>query len=185
MIPLPRLGDERVRLRAYGPQDVADVVAGCRDPLVQLYTRVPEPYDEEDARIFIAGAGIRRVAGESLDLAIVTPSDDRFLGAIGLLMDRHDEERAEVGYWVMPGARGEGVAGRALMLLSRWALREAGLARLDLQAALSNTASLRVAESCGFVREGVMRQAWYRGPARSDMALFSLLPDDLDADPAR
>lgn len=178
MIPLPRLADERVRLRPWGLHDVPDVVEGCRDPAVQLYTRVPSPYGEDDARIFIAGAAIRRVAGESLDLAIAAPSDDRLLGAIGLLMDRHDDDRAEVGYWVMPAARGTGVAARALAMLSRWALDEMGLERIDLQAALSNAASIRVAERCGFVREGILRRAWYRGPERSDMALFSLLPDD-------
>jgi RimJ/RimL family protein N-acetyltransferase len=36
-----------------------------------------------------------------------------------------------------------------------------------------------VAERCGFVREGTLRRAWHRAPAREDMAMFSLLPDDL------
>jgi RimJ/RimL family protein N-acetyltransferase len=72
------------------------------------------------------------------------------------------------------------VATRALGLLSRWAVTAGGFRRIDLQAASANTASLRVAERCGFVREGVLRSSWYRGPERSDMVLFSLLPEDMD-----
>ena len=71
------------------------------------------------------------------------------------------------------------MAMRALMLLSRWAVREGPFARLDLQAAEANLASIRVAEKAGFVREGTLRGAWYRGPSRTDMAMFSLLRDDV------
>lgn len=178
MLALPRLADDRVRLRPFGLDDVPLVVEACRDPLTQAFTRIPHPYDEEDAREFIAGSASRRMTGESIDLAIAAREDDRLLGAIGLIIDRHDAERAEIGYWVAPRERGRGVAGRALALLSAWAVTEGRFARIDLQAALANTASMRVAQRCGFVREATLRGAWYRGPERSDMALFSLLPGD-------
>ncbi|WP_217915690.1 GNAT family N-acetyltransferase [Miltoncostaea marina] len=179
LLPDPPLRDDRVALRAWRRDDVPAIVAGCRDPLVQLWTRVPRDYGEDDARAFVAGAARGRMLGEALDLAIADPADDRVLGAVGLLMDRHDGRRAEIGYWVAAAERGRGVARRACGLLSRWALGPGGLERLDLQASVANPASLRVAERCGFVREGTMRAAWYRGPSRTDMALFSLLPSDL------
>lgn len=178
MLPLPRLADEHVRLRPFTLDDVPVVVEACRDPLTQAYTRIPYPYDADDAREFIVGAASRRMTGESIDLAIADAGDDRPIGAIGLIIDRHDADRAEIGYWVAPRERGRGVAGRALALLSAWAVTEGRFARLDLQAALANTASIRVAERCGFVREATLRSAWYRGPERTDMALFSLLPGD-------
>jgi RimJ/RimL family protein N-acetyltransferase len=155
------------------------VVAACRDPLTQRFTRLPADYSEDDGRAFIAGAPGRRARGESIELALAGAADDRLLGAVGLILDRHDAGRAEVGYWVAPWARGEGVAGRALALVSGWALGPLGLARLDLFAAESNAASMRVAERCGYVREGALRKAWYRGPAREDLAVYSLLAEDL------
>ena len=179
MLAAPRLSDRSVRLRPFRDDDVAAIARACVDPLTQLYTRIPFPYEEEDAREFVAGATARRLTGEAIDLAVASCEDDRLLGAIGLIVDRHDADRAEIGYWVSPGERGQGIAGRALALLSRWAVTEGGFARIDLQAALANAASIRVAERCGFVREATLRSAWYRGPGRSDMALFSLLPDDL------
>ena len=60
-----------------------------------------------------------------------------------------------------------------------------GFERLDLQAAIANVASLRVAEHCGFVREGVLRRSWYRGDGRSDMVLFSLVPEDMGSFPPK
>jgi RimJ/RimL family protein N-acetyltransferase len=155
------------------------VVAACRDPAVQRFTRVPAGYGEADGRAFIAGAPGRRLRGESLELAVAAADGDRLLGAIGLVMDAHDGARAEVGYWVAPEARGAGVATGALALFSRWALGAGGLARLDLHASVANPASIRVAERCGFVREGTLRRAWYRGPAREDMAVLSLIREDL------
>lgn len=177
-LPDPPLRDQHIVLRAFVPRDVEPLVASSNDALVQLYTRVPTPYTADDARDFVTGAPARRLFDEALDLAVASRGDDRLLGAIGLIVDRHDDERAEIGYWVCPDDRGRGIARRALMLLSRWALSEARFVRLDLQAAVGNRASIRVAESCGFVREGTLRHAWYRGPERTDMALFSLLRGD-------
>ncbi len=179
LLPDPPLADERVLLRPLVEGDVADVVEGCRDPLVQRFTRVPASYTADDARAFIGGASDRRAHGVSLELAIAGAADERLEGVIGLVRDRWDVERAEVGYWVTPRARGAGVASRALTLLSRWALEEVGFARIDLQASVANPGSLRVAERCGYVREGRLRRAWYRGEQREDMVMFSLVDGDL------
>lgn len=178
MLPLPTLADGHLRLRELRGGDAPAIARACRDPLVQLFTHVPSPYDDEDALQFVTGARGRRMMGESMDLAVAAVDDDRLLGVIGLKIDRNDPRRAEVGYWVAPDERGRGVAGRALALLSRWAVTEGGFARIDLLAAAANTASLRTAARCGFVQEGTLRSGWYRGDGRSDMVLFSLLPSD-------
>jgi len=185
VLPDPPLADEFVRLREPAPRDLDAVVAACQDPMVQRYTRVPTPYEEADGRAFIGGSAGRRILGQSLELVIADRADDRLLGMIGLIADRHDALRAEIGYWVAPEARGTGVATRALALLSRWSVTDGGFERLDLQAATANIASLRVAERCGFVREGVLRRAWYRGDGRSDMVLFSLVPEDMGSFPPK
>jgi RimJ/RimL family protein N-acetyltransferase len=179
-LPDPPLRDDVVHLREPAARDLGAIVAAC-----QRFTRVPTPYGPEDGRAFIGGAAGRRILGQSLELVIAAREDDALLGMIGLIADRHDAERAEIGYWVSPAARGRGVATRALALLSRWCVTSGGFQRLDLQAALANTPSLRVAEHCGFVREGVMRRSWYRGGGRSDMALFSLIPEDMGTTPPK
>jgi hypothetical protein len=51
--------------------------------------------------------------------------------------------RATVVYWLLPEARGRGLATRAVRLTSRWALRDLGLARLGLFTEPSNDRSQR------------------------------------------
>ena len=55
-LPDPPLGDGEVVLRPFRLEDVDTVSASCNDPLIQLYTRVPTPYTDDDARSFVAGA---------------------------------------------------------------------------------------------------------------------------------
>ena len=65
----------------------------------------------------------------------------------------------DVGYNVLPEARGRGVAARALRLLSTWVLSPDGmdLERVQLDHAVENHASCRTADRAGFTREGVRR----------------------------
>src|SRR6266480_3088193 len=65
--------------------------------------------------------------------------------------------RGSVGYWLLPEARGKGLASRAVKLVSRWALRDLALARLALLTEPSNRQSRRVAKLTGFQEEGVLR----------------------------
>ena len=53
------------------------------------------------------------------------------------------------------------------------------LARLELTCGPDNLASQRVAERCGFTREGVLRSHVPFKGARRDSVVFSLLPGEL------
>ncbi|MDX6644311.1 MAG: hypothetical protein QOK40_38, partial [Miltoncostaeaceae bacterium] len=175
----PPLAEAPVRLRAWRSADEAALVASCRDPLIDRYTHVPSPYRASDARAWVAGQGDRLRSGLSLDLAIADLATDELLGAIGMHAFRWQDRRAEVGYWLAPEARGRGVATCALRLLSRWALANLGLARLDLFAEEENVASVRVAERAGFVREGLLRSYIEIKGRRRSVLVFSLLAHDV------
>jgi RimJ/RimL family protein N-acetyltransferase len=63
----------------------------------------------------------------------------------------------ELAYWVVPSARGRGVAPRAVEAVSGWAFSVLGLHRLELLHSVYNLASCRAAEKAGFVAEGTLR----------------------------
>ena len=88
--------------------------------------------------------------------------------------------RGNVGYWLLPEARGKGLATRAVRLISWWALRDLGLARVGLSTELSNHESQRVAERSGFQKEGILRSFNEIDGRRSDCVIFSLLPSDIE-----
>lgn len=64
----------------------------------------------------------------------------------------------EVGYFVVHAKTGKGFATEAARATVRYAFEQLGVARVELQCRVDNQASKRVAERCGFVYEGRMRQ---------------------------
>jgi RimJ/RimL family protein N-acetyltransferase len=101
-----------------------------------------------------------------------------FLGCVMAFGIETDEGKAELGYMVAPAARGRGVATEALRLLTDWGFTERGLVRLELLISVDNTASIRVAERAGYVREGVLRSLFVKDGRREDHELWSCLPSD-------
>jgi RimJ/RimL family protein N-acetyltransferase len=86
---------------------------------------------------------------------------------------------AELGYWLVPRARGRGIGSRAVGLLAEWAVGEAGFARLEAYVIPGNIPSQRVLEKARFRREELLRSYLSYDAQRFDALLYSLLPSDL------
>jgi RimJ/RimL family protein N-acetyltransferase len=168
---------DTVRLEPFGRSHLADVAALTEDPDVLRFTRVPEPVPPGFAETWLASYEAGRREGTRDAFAIV---DGRgtFLGvAVAPRIDRA-ALTTELGYVVARAARGRGVGTRALWLLTDWAFHEQGLLRAELLISVDNDASKRVAERCGYVREGVLRSAHFKQGRREDTELWSRLPGD-------
>jgi RimJ/RimL family protein N-acetyltransferase len=166
-----RLEDGDIALRPYTEDDVPAITAACQDPEIPRWTSVPSPYTEEDARRFVRGLE------DVYAFAVVDTATDELLGSVGFGLEA--DGRAGFGYWTRKEARGRDVASRALRLLTRWAAREHGLARLQLIVEPANVASQRVAEKAGFRREGLLRSYIALKGTRRDVYLYALLPEDI------
>jgi RimJ/RimL family protein N-acetyltransferase len=104
-------------------------------------------------------------------------SDGTILG--GLTLRHFDPMRGviEVGYWLFPHARGQGLATRAVRAVAREAFAS-GLWRIEAHVRIGNGASERVLERAGFTREGIKRRLLRHGGERVDATGFSLLADE-------
>lgn len=172
-MPDPPLHDGVIALRAWREEDVPALVASCADEQTTRFTSVPTPYTPEDARLFV-GTGRSDAA---LPLAIVSREDEtQVLGAVGLHAVDRGRARGEIGYWTSPWARRQGVATRALELLSGWALdpQGLGLRRLELYAEPVNLASQEVARRAGYVRGDLVRGGIALRGRRRDVIRFVL-----------
>ena len=166
-----RLEDEAVLLRPFALDDVQALVAALDgDEEIARWTRIPSPYAESDAREFITGTSERA-------FAICDAVTGDLIGGIGARL--HEEGVVEVGYWVRADRRGEGVAPKALRLLSHWAIEELGADRIQLITDPANVGSQRVAEKVGFQREGTLRSFVLIKGTRRDAVMYSLLPEDV------
>jgi RimJ/RimL family protein N-acetyltransferase len=166
-----------VRLVPLGEEHLEAVDALLDDHEVLHFTRIPESPPDDFSRTWLARHEEGRRDGTREAFAAVD-GDGAFLGlALAPDVDR-DAREAELGYIVAPAARGRGVATQILGLLTRWALDEAGVLRIRLIIDVENAASERVAERCGYVREGVMRSIHLKADVRVDAGLWSRLASD-------
>ncbi len=108
--------------------------------------------------------------GDGLTLAVVERNGGTPRRHIGLRVLEDDREVAEVAH--------DGVHAAALRLLAAWALREWGLARLQLATRVDDAAAQDAAEEAGFRREGVLRSWSELDGRRFDVVMFALLPGD-------
>jgi RimJ/RimL family protein N-acetyltransferase len=166
-----------VRLELLNESHLAAVAAMVADPDVLRFTRVPDPTPPDFAREWLAIYEAGRRDGTREAFAAVD-GDGRLLGlALAFGIDRTERE-VELGYIVAPDARGRGVGTAILRALTDWAFAEAGALRIRLIIETVNEASLKVAERCGYVREGVLRSLYFKDGRRIDAVLLSRLPTD-------
>ena len=169
---------EGVVLRPWRTEDVPAVAAACQDAeIVRWLSFVPQPYTEEDARFYVEDC--IAAADDRKPFAITDAETGEVIGSIEMRINRM--QTGHVGYWLAAEARGRGLTTAALRALSRWAIEDLGLGRVELVTDPDNLASQRVAEKAGFRREGVLRSILVnRDGSRRDGVMFSLLPGELD-----
>jgi RimJ/RimL family protein N-acetyltransferase len=173
----------RVELVPLAEEHLDDLAGLFDDPDVLRFTRLPVPPPPGFAREWLDRYEAGRLDGTREAFAAVDGAA-RFVGlALAPEIDREGRE-LELGYIVAPAARGRGVGSAMLAQLTRWALEKLEAQRVYLIIDVENGASERVAERCGYVREGVMRSIYLKQGLRIDAALWSRLPSDPAPPPA-
>lgn len=145
----PVLMTERLVLRAPRIEDAKAVAALANDRRIAENTlRIPFPYKYADAMQWIGAANMR--PGEETFLIL---RDDDVVGACGF--DLREGPDPEIGYWIGAPFWGNGYATEAVRGLIDHAFGARGHAMLNAGARVSNPASRRVLEKCGFQWSGV------------------------------
>jgi RimJ/RimL family protein N-acetyltransferase len=172
------LTDGTVALRRWAESDLGCVEEGSRNPDIPAGTTVPAKFTPAEGLAWVERQWSRHDNGEGLSLAIADAGSGEALGTVVLLL-RRQPLTAEIGYWLIPRARGCGLGSRAVDLLARWAVTDAGLARVEALVVPGNVASQRVLEKAGFRREGHLRSYLVFATGRADALIYSLLPGDV------
>ncbi|MFG2476312.1 GNAT family N-acetyltransferase [Streptomyces fagopyri] len=86
---------------------------------------------------------------------------------------------------IVPASRGRGIGTRAQRLLAEYLFDHTRAERLQAWTDHGNRAEQRALEKAGFVQEGVVRSAQWRGGRWHDQILYSMLRGDLSGDGPR
>jgi RimJ/RimL family protein N-acetyltransferase len=145
---IPVLETERLVLRAPQLGDVKAVAALANDRRIADNTaRIPHPYRVSDADDFITSAN----RGNDTSFLITLRSghgSGHVIGGCGLAqLDRHPPE---IGYWLGVKFWGHGYATEAVRAVIDHAFTDLDCEALQSAARVTNPASRRVLEKCGF-----------------------------------
>jgi RimJ/RimL family protein N-acetyltransferase len=166
-----RLSDDRVTLRQPDERDLTAIDVGIHDVEVVRWIGQPEGSPNE-----VLALNRTRWDQGSPTFAI-GEKDGACLGLVWLNVSASEAATGYVGYWLLPAARGRGLATRAVRLLSRLALDELGIEHVRLVTETTNERSRRVAERSGF-RQVALREGQRDVDGRPvDQLLFELRAD--------
>ena len=140
---IPVLKTERLVLRTPRLVDVKAIAQLANDRCIaENAARIPHPYDAGDAEQFVAS--VNRSDGEACFVAICGGKP------IGICSIDQREDSAELGYWLGAAYWGQGFATEAARAAIDYAFGDLGHQTLLAGARVSNPASRRVLEKCGF-----------------------------------
>jgi len=174
-IELPeRLERDGVALRRLRAGDAPAFAAAFRDdPDLGRLLGMEEDPGEDWVRA-------RAEEGWPSALAVAGP-EDGFAGLVLLhSLDEH-HRRAEVGFWLVPAARGAGRGSRAVAVVVGWAFAELDLLRVEMTTTPDNAAVFALARRLGFTQEGVLRRRNVERGQRVDVVWFGVLREEWPA----
>jgi RimJ/RimL family protein N-acetyltransferase len=146
---IPVLETERLVLRAPRLEDAKAVAQLANDRRIAENTaRIPHPYGLADAERFFAS--VNQPDGE---MAFLITREGVVLGACGIAMP--EREAPEIGYWLGAAFWGHGYATEAVRAMIDHAFADLDFEALQAGARVTNPASRRVLEKCGFQWTGV------------------------------
>ena len=166
------------RLRPWSTSDAPDIVLGMRDALVRQYAGIL--VDDRQAALAALHTWSDQWQ-ESLGAAwAICDPGGQIVGSVRFGLLDQGLGTGSVGYWLLPEARGRGLASGALGSATRLVFERFGWHRIELYHAVENERSCAVAKRSGYPQEGVMRSAM-RYPVdgrRSDEHLHARLRTD-------
>ncbi len=146
---IPVLETKRLILRAPRLEDVKAIAALANDRRIAENTaRIPYPYTISDAETFVGSAN----RGDRDAVFVIALRNQTVIGACSIAPE---EQAGELGYWLGVPYWGNGYATEALHAVIDHAFTDLGYAALQAGARVTNPASRRVLEKCGFQWTGV------------------------------
>jgi RimJ/RimL family protein N-acetyltransferase len=174
----PTLETERLILRPFTLVDAPEVQRAAGERAIADTTlNIPHPYPDGAAEQWIAGHAAGFAYGVLATFAIVTRSDGRLVGAIGLVVEPA-HARAELGYWIAVSYWGRGYATEAARAVIAFGFDALGLHRIQAQYLTRNPASGRVMQKVGMRFEGIRRGLVRKWDRFEDIAEHAILASD-------
>jgi RimJ/RimL family protein N-acetyltransferase len=148
------------------------------DEISKCALRVPYPYTEQDAEVFLGRVKAGRESyGQPTSFAIREPQEGRLIGAVGFadISATFQPHKGQIGYWLAKAYWGRGIMTAALRAFVDAIMPKYNLVRLEAITFDFNTSSQNVLRKCGFSHEGSMKAAYWKNGKYLDAERFALV----------
>jgi ribosomal-protein-serine acetyltransferase len=175
------LDDDHVAIRPFLPRDAQPIFEAVRESRTDVDPWLPDlgaVLSISDVSTYLDGQPDAWASGGAYNFAILDHHTDGFLGGCGLTQINRRHRFANMYYWVRSGHTKRGIATRAVRLLARFGCETLALQRIEIVVPMGHTASIRVAEKAGALREGILRNRVILHDVVHDAVMFSFVPQD-------
>lgn len=143
-----------IKLRDFTENDLEALLKQANNPNVARYLteRFPSPYTKADAKQWIS-------TGCKDGITKVIEYQNNFAGSVGATPLKGEHRfSASVGYWLGEEYWGKGIASKALNIFTDEMFLSTEIVRLHAKVYSPNTASMKVLEKSGYLKEAILRQ---------------------------
>ena len=175
-VPFPEIKTERLLLRKMTDADAPEIQFLRSDDRVMKYIDREKTKTVAEALAFIQKVNTSIDNNESIMWAIALRDDpDTLIGNIGFWRIINQHYRSEIGYTLHPDFWNKGIMKEALLAAVDFGFNNMKLHSIEAHINPDNTASGRVLENTGFIREAYFKEDFFFRDKFIDTAVYSLL----------
>ena len=176
--PFPLIETERLRLRKISRKDVNEIFFLRSDSRVLHYLDKAPAKTKKDAYDFIKIVHDAEKNADGITWGITLKNIEKIIGTIGFWRMQKEHYRAEIGYILHPDYWGKGITQEAITVVIKYGFEVMKLHSIEANVNPDNTASIRLLEKNGFVREAYFKENYYFDGKFLDSAIYSLIISD-------
>ncbi|HEU4632827.1 MAG TPA: GNAT family N-acetyltransferase [Flavisolibacter sp.] len=150
--PFPDLETERLRLRQLSDHDDHEIFLLRSDEAVNKYIDRPRATSLADVQTFIQKINAGIMNNKSLYWAVCMKDKPGLIGTVCLWNLSAEEERAELGYELLPQYQGNGYMQEAILSVIQYGFQTIQLKTIDAWLHEGNDKSIRLLEKNNFKR---------------------------------
>jgi len=177
---LPTLETQRLVLRKLNLRDVNDVFEYASVPEIAIHVMWYHHRSVSDSMHFLRAVMLQYQNGTPSPWGIVYKENNKLIGTGGFHILNNVHKRAEIGYALSQAYWNKGIMTEAMKEMLRFGFEYLQLNRIEAFCKIENTASERVMQKCGMIKEGILRQHIFVKEKYHDMNMYSMLKSDFN-----
>ena len=147
-----------------------------RQYLEEFMPRIAETRSIDDTKNVIKNFLYQLMNGDGFKGGICFK--ETLIGIIGFKYIDWKNKKSEIMYWIDKNYSSRGIVTSCVKKIVEIAFLEYGLNKVIIKSSVDNEGSKKVAEKCGFILEGILRQEELLYSGYSNICIYGLLKQD-------